>query len=237
MSQYPTASSYTCDLESNSNKLVDLPIEIRNNMISKVYALLSLQLLVTFLGSLLVYRVNALENWVNSNQWMLIVSIVGTIICVGLTWWYGESHPQNLILLGLFTICETYCIAYVCLAYDGTSVLLAWAMTLTVTSTLSLYVHVTKQDFNFLGAGLYSALMVLIVGGIFQMLFLPSNNWINTGMAILGAIVACGYILYDTSELIHRITPDQVVFSCLNLYLDIIMLFLRLLELFGNRRE
>jgi protein lifeguard len=230
-------ADYTYDLEANTDKLSDLPTAIRNATIAKVYALLSLQLLVTFLGSLLVYRVPVVSEWVIGHPWLLYTCIVGTFVLVGLTWCYGETYPHNLLILALFTLCETYSISYVCLSYDGTSVLLAWAMTLTVTSTLSLYVHVTKQDFNFLGAGLYSLLMVLIVGGLFQLLFLPSTHWLNTGMAILGAMVACGYILYDTSELIHRITPDEVVFSCLNLYLDIIMLFLRLLELFGDRKE
>ena len=225
------------DLEANTDKLSSLPIEIRNATIAKVYALLSLQLLVTFVGSYLVYRVPVVRNWVMSNPWLLYTCVAGTFVFVGLTWCYGETYPHNLMVLAGFTLCETYCISYVCLLYDGTSVLLAWAMTLTVTSTLSLYVHVTKQDFNFLGAGLYSLLMVLIVGGLFQLVFLPHTQWLNTGMAILGSLVACGYILYDTSELIHRITPDEVVFSCLSLYLDIIMLFLRLLELFGNSEE
>jgi Integral membrane protein, interacts with FtsH len=54
-------------------------------------------------------------------------------------------------------------------------------------------------------------------------------------MAILGAMVACGYILYDTSNIINRLDPDDFVFACMSLYLDIIMLFIRLLELLGNK--
>ena len=55
-------------------------------------------------------------------------------------------------------------------------------------------------------------------------------------MAAFGAFIASGYILYDTSEIIHRLDPDDFVFACMSLYLDIIMLFLRLLELFGHKQ-
>ena len=55
-------------------------------------------------------------------------------------------------------------------------------------------------------------------------------------MAAFGAIIACGYILYDTSEIIKRLDPDEFVYACMNLYLDIIMLFLRILELFGDKK-
>jgi len=237
MEPYCPSNSYSTDLEVGSKTLAHVSWEIRNATISKVYSLLSLQLLVTLLVCWLVYRVDTVNHWVVQHESMLIISIIGTFVAVGLMWCYGQSHPHNLIILAVFTLFESYSVAYVCLAYDATSVMLAWALTLTVTFSLSLYVHTTKQDFNFLGAGLYSSLVILIVGGLFQLLFLPNSAFLNTSMAVFGAMVACGYILYDTSELIHRVTPDQVVFSCLNLYLDVIMLFLRLLELFGNKRE
>lgn len=237
MTGYYSTNPDPASLEAESLKLVHATWEIRNATISKVYALLSLQLLVTFLGSLMVYRVDSINHWMLANPAVLYLSIVGTFVAVFSMWCYGTRHPHNLLILAGFTLCETYSVSYVCLAYDGTSVLLAWALTLAVTSSLSLYVHVTKQDFNYLGAALYSSLIVLIIGGLFQILFLPRTAWLNTGMAIFGALVACGYILYDTSELIHRVTPDEVVWSCLNLYLDVIMLFLRLLQLFGERNE
>ena len=95
----------------------------------------------------------------------------------------------------------------------------------------------TGKDFEFLGAGLFSCLWILIIGGIIQGLFLPNDQFLNTAMAILGAMVASGYILYDTSDIIKRLDPDDFVYACMSLYLDIIMLFLRLLELFGKRRD
>jgi FtsH-binding integral membrane protein len=61
----------------------------------------------------------------------------------------------------------------------------------------------------------------------------------NVAMAILGCITAVGYILYDTSEIINRMEIDEYVFACMSLYIDIIMLFVNLLQLLtgGNNRD
>ena len=115
--------------------------------------------------------------------------------------------------------------------------LLAWGLTASIFIGLSGYVWVTKKDFNYLGAGLFSFLWIIIITSLIQIVFLPHSVILRTVIAACGACVACGYILYDTSEIVLRATPDEYVWACLNLYVDIIMLFLRLLELFGDRRE
>jgi len=43
--------------------------------------------------------------------------------------------------------------------------------------------------------------------------------------------VFSGYIIYDTNEMIRRYDVDEWVWAVVNLYLDIINLFLRLLEI------
>ena len=94
----------------------------------------------------------------------------------------------------------------------------------------------TKTDFNFLGAGLYSCLWIIIIGS-FISAFLPNMPVFNVAMAILGCITAVGYILYDTSEIINRMEIDEYVFACMSLYIDIIMLFLNLLQLLSGGKN
>lgn len=48
----------------------------------------------------------------------------------------------------------------------------------------------------------------------------------------LASIVFCGYIIYDTDNLIKRYTYDEYIWAAVALYLDIINLFLSLLTLF-----
>ena len=49
--------------------------------------------------------------------------------------------------------------------------------------------------------------------------------------SLAGALLFVGYILYDTSLIIHHLGPDDYVVAAVTLYLDIINLFHYLLEL------
>ena len=136
----------------------------------------------------------------------------------------------------MFTFCESYTVSYICLFYQPTSILMAWGLTASIFIILSGYVLYTGKDFNFLGAGLFACLWILIIGGLIQVIWLPDDQFLNTAMAVFGAMIACGYILYDTSNILKRLDPDDFIFACMSLYLDIIMLFIRFLELFGDKR-
>lgn len=210
--------------------------DIKNRFIQKIYILLSCQLAITMTMSMVFYYHSTLTQFALSNPGMVIVSFLFTLLCLLLAFCYGRVYPYNYLILLGFTLGESYSITYICLFYKAPSIFLAWGMTLSVFLSLSIYVHWTQKDFNFLGAGLFAGLMVIIIGGLIQIIWLPHDQILNTVMAILGSFIACGYILYDTSEMIHRLEPDDFVQACMNLYLDIIMLFVRLLELFREER-
>ncbi|GMN48852.1 hypothetical protein TIFTF001_018031 [Ficus carica] len=48
----------------------------------------------------------------------------------------------------------------------------------------------------------------------------------------LASLIFCGYIIYDTDNLIKRYTYDEYIWAAVALYLDIINLFLSLLTIF-----
>lgn len=48
----------------------------------------------------------------------------------------------------------------------------------------------------------------------------------------LASLIFCGYIIYDTDNLIKRFSYDQYIWAAVSLYLDIINLFLSLLTIF-----
>jgi protein lifeguard len=47
----------------------------------------------------------------------------------------------------------------------------------------------------------------------------------------LASLIFCGYIIYDTDNIIKRYTYDEYIWASVALYLDIINLFLALLDL------
>ncbi|DAD53339.1 TPA_asm: Golgi anti-apoptotic protein [Vaccinia virus] len=62
-------------------------------------------------------------------------------------------------------------------------------------------------------------------------------------LSAFGALVFCGFIIYDMHSLIHKLSPEEYVLvihklspeeyvlASINLYLDIINMFLHLLQL------
>lgn len=57
------------------------------------------------------------------------------------------------------------------------------------------------------------------------------NETIELVFAAAGALLFCGFIIYDTHLLMHKLSPEEYILAAINLYLDIINLFLHLLRL------
>ena len=53
---------------------------------------------------------------------------------------------------------------------------------------------------------------------------------LGSPLAAVGALLFCRFIIYDTHSLMHRLSPEEYVLAAINLYLDIINLFLHLLR-------
>jgi len=235
---------YSIDMSNDSSDLesqykATYEYNIKTDFLRKIYSLLSIQLAITFGVSLAFYKCPSINNFVigHPNAFYIVTICTFIFLFLAMPCCYGQHHPVNLFILLGFTLCESYSIGYLCLFYTSSSIIICWGLTLSTFVCLSIYAYRSKTDFSFLGAGLYSCLWVLILGGLIQGIFLPASQFLNTSFAVLGAMVAIGYILYDTSEIINKLSPDEYVFACISLYIDILMLFTRLLELFGTRRD
>jgi FtsH-binding integral membrane protein len=105
---------------------------------------------------------------------------------------------------------------------------------------LTMFAFQTKWDFTILGGGLFVALIVLIVFGIFAMIF-PGRIMILV-YASFGALLFCLYLVYDTQLMMggkhkYSISPEEYIFAALNLYLDIVNIFMYILMIIGAARD
>merc|ERR1712244_171859 len=96
------------------------------------------------------------------------------------------------------------------------------------------------------GPYLMAALLALISFSFVMMLYSmitgsPIDGSIRTLYSLAGVVIFSLFIIYDTQLIVggthkkHQFTVDDYVFAALNIYLDIINLFLMLLELMGDR--
>ncbi|MDR1485667.1 MAG: Bax inhibitor-1 family protein [Planctomycetaceae bacterium] len=96
---------------------------------------------------------------------------------------------------------------------------------------MTLAVFLTRADFSFLRTALFFGAFVLLGAIIFCPLFGLSFGPI---LMYFGIALACGYILYDTSNVLHHYRTDQHVAAALALFASVVLLFWYVLQLFAS---
>jgi uncharacterized protein len=113
-------------------------------------------------------------------------------------------------------------------------------LTLCVFAGLTASVFVTRKDFSFLGPILMVASFILLGVIIAAIFFPPVNGLLGLGFSFVMVALMAGYILYDTSNVIHHFRTDQHVAAALELFADVALLFyyiLRILILLNSNRN
>jgi modulator of FtsH protease len=96
------------------------------------------------------------------------------------------------------------------------------------------YVLITRKDFSFLGAALSMGIWV-ILGALILGMFLHSAAF-SLAIASVGVLLFCGYILFDTSRLLHE-PDDDAAGAALRLFLDVVNLFVFLVRILSSSRD
>lgn len=147
----------------------------------------------------------------------------------------------NLILFAVYGILEGLFLGVLAKAYAeaglGTIFAQAAILSLLVFGGLTAFVHISKKDFSFLGAFLSISIFVLL-GAVIVGFFVKSTMFhliISAGGTALFAL----YILFDTSQVLHHVHEDESVSAAWMLFIDLIGLFIYILNLLtilsGNR--
>lgn len=218
----------------------------RHAFIFKVYSILDIQLMVTTLGVMLFYYIEPLNHFMKHTEtgWILAICsavlafiLVIILVCIPSV---SRKSPGNLILLALFTLAETYGLAFTCVFYDIKAILGAFITTAVIVVLLTIFAMQTKIDFtsNAIGIGLTIALFCCIIVSMLNT-FVFHCTVLSTVVSCICVVIFCGYIVYDTQLIVggkHRnqFSEQDYVIAALSLYLDIICLFQELLRLFGN---
>ncbi|CAG0885766.1 unnamed protein product [Darwinula stevensoni] len=132
------------------------------------------------------------------------------------------------------TVVEAYTIGVVISFFDIVIVLQAFFLTLIVSIALTIYTLQSKKDLSQLGLFVFAGLCVLLGAGLLQ-LFLQSPG-MEIVIAAAGAILFSLFIIYDTHMMMHKLSPEEYILATINLYLDIINLFLHILRFLNSRK-
>ena len=134
--------------------------------------------------------------------------------------------------------------AWIFVAFTGTSIVQVFLVTSIAFAGLSLVGYTTKKDLSGMGTFLIMGVIGLIVASLM-------NLWFQSGaMAFainaLGVLIFAGLTAYDTQQIKNTYVQmayagneewlgKAAIMGALSLYLDFINMFMMLLQLFGNR--
>jgi len=205
-----------------------VPRYVRRQLMARVYVLLSVQLMAT--GGIVV----AVRHWPMLQDPQ--AAVLGMFLSFGplcMLTCARPAFPCNLVCLALITLGLGIAVAEAALYASAPVVCQAVLGTSVVFGTLSAAVLCTRCDVTWLQQWLLAGLLLMVTVGVVGVLWPPSEvtAWHHAIFGWGGVLLFSGYILYDTSLLVHRFGPDDAIDACLCLYLDLVNLFLSLLQL------
>jgi FtsH-binding integral membrane protein len=246
---YQQSGQHGFEISDEGMKLGTSPPEVRNGFIRKVYSLLTVQLIAT---TMIVYAIST-QSFEWRRQWnfvALAANVMTIAVLFGVTCCCREvarRFPLNYVFLFAVTLGIGISTGFAAATYTKDSVVMAFLTTAAVVFVLTAYACLTKTDFTGMGPYLIAAVMTLMAFGFVMMLFSmftgdPVDPTLHKLYACAGALIFSLYIVYDTQLIVggtHKkceFSVDDYVFAALSLYLDIINLFLFLLEIMGDRQ-
>eukprot|EP00928_Gymnodinium_smaydae_P054076 TRINITY_DN37917_c0_g1_i1.p1 TRINITY_DN37917_c0_g1~~TRINITY_DN37917_c0_g1_i1.p1 ORF type:complete len:249 (-),score=43.80 TRINITY_DN37917_c0_g1_i1:144-890(-) len=220
----------------------DAQKEIRSAFISKVYGILTAQLCLTALVAAPFVMMPSVQEMVQTNASILMgVALLNLLLVFVMVCPCGcqgnlRKYPLNYCLLGAFTVTEGMLVGVICSTYSVHVVMLAVAATALLVGALSTYAKTTESDFTSCGPYLLVALFGLSFMSLGAMIFpFPFSQ---TMVASIGIVMFSFYLIFDTQLIMGKgelaLTIDDYCFAALTLYLDIIQLFLYILQLLGR---
>ncbi|GAB1604487.1 protein lifeguard 1-like [Argonauta hians] len=223
------------DLGSSNYDFEFSDISIRMGFIRKVYSILMLQLLVT-LGIIVgLLFVPGFNQFAKENKWLLFVTLVATLVTMILLSCCSNlrrEFPVNFIMLTIFTLCEGFLLGFISSFYETFVVIIAVGVTAIVSASLTVFAFQTKWNFTTMGGMLFVFLIILLVFGILC-IFLWFTI-LSLVYSCLGALLFSFYLVFDTQLMLrgkhqYSLSPEEYVFAALNLYVDIVQIFLFIL--------
>jgi uncharacterized protein len=222
-----------------SNLAIDAPVDARRTFIRKTYAHLTTAIYAfvmlewvffhfgfdqsmmrffqgTPMAGLVLLGAFMLTSWV-ANSWALSNTSVNLQYAGLLLYVVAEA----VIFVPILAIAQNYALKVG--AIGNVSVITVAAITtLVLFAALTASVLFTRHDFSFLRTGLWVggfAAFALVLMSYFAGMQL--GVWFSVAMVVL----ACGWILYDTSNVLHHYRTDQHVAAALALFASVALLF------------
>ena len=175
---------------------------------------------------------------------MITTMVFSIVFMCAILCCFGRKAPTNYILLLGFTVCETYMVGAITAQYTEKVVMLAALSTALVVIALTVYAMRTTvpiEVFSAMSWVVCLAMLPIAIIGMFM--HLPI---LQTVYCVLGVLLYSLYLIIDTMYICGgkslsgnniQCSMDDYIIGAMMLYMDIIMLFIYILRLFGDKKD
>ena len=214
----------------------EVSVQERVGFIRKVYALFFAATLFAIGGAVIGINTPPLLLFAAQHPWIMFFMMIGGVMAA-----QALRHKPGINLVALFGFTTFTGIVISPLLYiigrtNPNSILQAGLLTVGIFGGLTAYVFISNRDFSFLRGMVTVGLIVVILAGVMNLLFVGSMG-LGFALAIATLLLFSGFVLYDTSNIIRRYPTNEYVAGALDLYLDAFNMFLALLRILNAGRR
>jgi FtsH-binding integral membrane protein len=209
--------------------------EERATLVRRTYTLVFFSILVTMVGATYGMSNMGLMQQVAAHPFLSGISIfIPLFIIQGVR----NRFPLNIAMVMLFTFGWGVLLSPYLFAVRQTEPgLIGQAAGLTVGAfaVLTLYAFVSRRDFSAWGSFFMVGLLVLIGTTFLNSFFhnATADLWLAAGTIVIFS----GLLVFDTWRLRNVFGPDDYVLAAVQIYLDLLNLFLAILSILGGNRR
>jgi FtsH-binding integral membrane protein len=209
--------------------------EERATLVRRTYSLVLVSVLVTMVGASFGLSQPRLMAAVWAHPFLSFLCMIAPLL---LATRKQADFPINIGLVFLFNVVVGVTISPVLDHYGRTQPgLIGQAAVLTIGAfgILTMYAFVSRRDFSAWGSFLMVGLWVLI--GTMLLNFVFPNTAVSLWLASVTVLLFSGLLVFDTWRLRNFYGPDDYVGASVQIYLDLLNIFMAILRLTGNRRN
>lgn len=197
---------------------------------------------VAIVAGMYVHK-ESVKTYITNNPtiiWLPIIATFSTLLslfcCVS-----KSSTATRQTLFWLFTISCGAMVGVSTIQYAPHVILNASVTLLVMVGCLNIWAYKMAKhgnDISFMGPALLSGLLMIITVGILN-IFIKST-FLENCITVVSIIVFSLLLVYDLNRLYNGAEEEEYadpLIAAINIYLDIINLFLNLLRLFGNNKD
>jgi len=230
--------------ESFYNKSNPISLEEKNELLQRVFNTMGLGIFISALSAIGMERL-IMAGMVS--EIVLFVLIIVEFILVMFLSAKLTTLPVGTAKAAFiaYSIINGATLSVVLLAYTSSSVIGSFLIAAGMFWAASLYGKTTKKDLSTMGTYLFMALFGIIIASLVNM-FLRSQTF-DFVISIVAIFVFIGLTIFDVSKITAMaenfgFSSDDdksriVILGALQLYLDFINIFLRLIRIFGKRKD